>query len=254
MRKNVNLKSKAKNSFVYFQLGLIGTMLVVLFALEFKFKDVAKVDTFDLTFEPTEESFNTSYTIIEHKIVETKPVKVIKSKVELPKDVTRLDVKKNDEVIKEAEAKSQDNASATEGKDVKEDMVANPNEGKTTLPVKPNIFNVEQLPMFPECAGLSRAEQKACFDEQLLKAVVRNLEYPEIDLERGKQGTALIEFIIDERGNVINVKALDNKRATITMQKAAEKAVKKLPKLIPAKMGNENVRIRYSIPISFRIK
>ena len=255
MKANANLKSRTKNSMIYFQLGLIGTMLIVLFILEFQFKDsIKKVPTISLN-ETFDESFNTTYTIIERKVVEAKPVKVVKPIVKVPKDVTKLEIKKNDELIKETEIKTQDNVASTEGKETKEDVVVTQNEGKTIEPVKnPTIFNVEQLPMFPECAGLSRAAQKACFDEQLMKAVMRNLSYPDEDLEKGKQGTALIEFVIDEKGNITNVKALDNKRATLTMQKAAEKAVKKLPKLIPAKMGDDNVRIKYSIPISFRIK
>lgn len=255
MKANANLKSRTKNSMIYFQLGLIGTMLVVLFVLEFQFKEtVKKVPTISLN-ETLDEPFNTTYTIIEHKVVEAKPTKVVKPIVKVPKDVTKLEIKKNEELIKETEIKTQDDVASTEGKETKEDVVVEPNEGKTTEPKKEITFvNVEQLPMFPECAGLSRADQKACFDEQLLKAVLRNLEYPEADLRKGNQGRALIEFVIDERGYITNVKAINNDRATDNMKVAAEKAVKKLPKLIPAKQGKENVRIKYSIPISFRIK
>ena len=255
MKIDANLKSKTKNSFIYFQLGLIGTMLAVLFVLELQSKDIAKeVKEFTLN-EPLEEPFNTTYTIIERKVVETKPVKVVKPIVKLPKDVTKLDVKKDDEVIDKTEINTQDNNNTNEGKKNTDDVAKEPIEGKNTKTnVSPNIFNVEQLPMFPECEGLSRTAQKECFDEQLMKAVLRNLNYPEEDLENGKQGTALIEFVIDERGYITNVKALDNKRATSKMQIAAERAVKKLPKLIPAKMGDDNVRIKYSRPISFRIQ
>lgn len=254
MKANANLKSRTKNSMIYFQLGLIGTMLVVLFVLEFQFKNSVKENKV-LTFTPIDEPFNATYTIIEHKAVEAKPTKVVKPIVKVPTDVTKLEIKKNEELIKETEIKTQDNIASTEGKETKEDVIVTPNEGKTTEPKKEITFvNVEQLPMFPECAGLSRADQKACFDEQLLKAVLRNLEYPEADLRKGNQGRALIEFVIDERGYITNVKAVNNDRATNNMKLAAEKAVKKLPKLIPAKQGKENVRIKYSIPISFRIQ
>ncbi|MEZ4786402.1 MAG: hypothetical protein R2790_00580 [Flavobacterium haoranii] len=40
MKTNANLKSRSKNSFIYFQLGLIGSMLVILFILEFQFKTI----------------------------------------------------------------------------------------------------------------------------------------------------------------------------------------------------------------------
>lgn len=255
MRKDANLKSKTRNSFIYFQLGLIGTMLAVLAVLEFQSKDVVKeMKEFTLN-EPLEEPFNMNYTIIENKVEDLKPTKVIKPVVKVPLDVTKIEVKKDEEIIDNIDLNTEDNVDSNEGKETVDNVTKDSNEGKNTKSnIKPDIFNVGQLPMFPECAGLSRTAQKACFDEQLMKAVLRNLNYPEDDLEKGKQGTALIEFVIDEKGNITNVKALDNKRATSNMQIAAEKAVKKLPKLIPAKMGNENVRIKYAIPISFRIQ
>ncbi|BCY28151.1 energy transducer TonB [Flavobacterium okayamense] len=254
MKKDVKLKSKTRNSFIYFQLGLIGTMLIVLFVLEFQFKEAVKeIKTFTLN-EPIDEPFDGVFTIIENNDTEVKPEKVVKPQVKVPLDVTEVEVKDNDEQIKETDINTQDNVSSNEGSEIKNDETNNTSGNVVSKPVNPTIFNVERLPMFPECAGLSRTEQKACFDEQLMKAVMRNLSYPDVDLENGKQGTALIEFVIDEKGNITNVKALDNKRATVTMQKAAEKAVKKLPKLIPAKMGEDNVRIKYSIPISFRIQ
>jgi len=72
-------------------------------------------------------------------------------------------------------------------------------------------------------------------------------------LENKRQGTAVVEFVIDEEGNITNVKAIENNRATPAMQIAAEKAVNKLPKLEPAKQGNVAVKIKYVIPISFKI-
>ena len=60
-------------------------------------------------------------------------------------------------------------------------------------------------------------------------------------------------FIIDENGKIIDVKALDNKNATPEMKIAAEKAVRKVSKLTPAKQGGKPVRIKYVIPVSFRL-
>ena len=37
MKANAKIKSKTKNSVIYFQLGLIATMLITLFVLEFQF-------------------------------------------------------------------------------------------------------------------------------------------------------------------------------------------------------------------------
>ena len=58
--------------------------------------------------------------------------------------------------------------------------------------------------------------------------------------------------LIDENGNITEVKAIDNKRATPEMQKSAANAVKKIKRLSPAKQGGKAVRIKYTIPIIFR--
>ena len=88
----------------------------------------------------------------------------------------------------------------------KEPVSENPiKEVPSTKPETPTVLNVEELPMFPACRGLSRSEQLKCFEEQMSKAVAKNAEYPEIDRENGKQGRALISFIIDENGKFINV-------------------------------------------------
>ena len=74
------------------------------------------------------------------------------------------------------------------------------------------------------------------------------------NLEQNKQGRAIISFIIDETGRIVEVKAVQNKYATDAMQKAAEAAVRKVSKLTPAKQGGKPVRIKYTIPVAFRIQ
>jgi hypothetical protein len=57
MKANVDFPKRAKNSFIYFQVGLITTMLIVLFILEFNFKNISKSVTYvppiEINSEPT---------------------------------------------------------------------------------------------------------------------------------------------------------------------------------------------------------
>ena len=238
MKANVDFPKRVKNSFIYFQVGLIATMLVVLFILEFNFKDTSKsigyVPPIEISSEPT---FVYNPAPVTKPQSATKPVVVKVPKVAHVFKATKDEPKKDED---KAPIATQDNPKDSG------------NGGGTTE--APTVFSVEQLPMFEACKGLSRSEQKACFDEQLSKAIVKHLTYPESDLEDGKQGVAQVEFVIDEKGTITSVKALDNKRATIEMQKAAEKAVKRIPKLIPAKQGDKAVKIKYSIPVVFKIR
>ena len=251
MKPNVNFKGKLKNSFAYFQIGLIVTMVVTLFVLEYKFENKT----------PTSRE-REDVTIIEEDVFRYNPiVPASKPVARIEKPVAKVNklspvFKKvdNDKVIKPVSntVPNQDNNTTNENP-------VEPKEPTTNTSVnepveKPTIFSVEQLPMFEACKGLSRGEQKECFDSQLAKAISKNLTYPESDYENGKQGTALVEFIIDEKGNITNVTSVDNKRATYEMRMAAEKAIKKIPRIIPAKQGKESVKIKYIIPVSFKIK
>ncbi len=254
MKANVDFPKRTKNSFIYFQVGLIATMLVVLFILEFNFENKKyKAKYIPIDEISQEVAFVYNPAPVTKPQTTTKPLVVNVPKVAHTFKVTKEEPKKEDDNTKLA---SQDNPSDNQNNT---NSNSNPNDnpgdtGKVTNPEPPSVFTVEQLPMFPACKGLSRAEQKACFDEQLAKVIVKHLVYPEDDLENGKQGVAQVEFIIDENGTITNVVALNNKRATFEMQEAAEKAVKRIPKLIPAKQGDKSVRIKYSIPVVFKIR
>jgi periplasmic protein TonB len=250
MRTNENFQRKTKNSVIYFQVGLIAVLVLVLSFLEFKFLSFSKDTVFKA--EPTwteEVAFVYNPEVIKSNPIETKTIKPV---VKLPKEFVDVDIKKDDEVIKKEDLASENPSDTKSDVEVKTNVTNNNNNTTSTVD-KPTIFSVEQLPMFKACKGLKRSEQKACFDEQLAKAISKNLVYPNKDLENKRQGTAVVEFVIDEKGNITNVKALDNNRATPAMQLAAEKAVSKLPKLEPAKQGDVAVKIKYVIPISFKV-
>ena len=249
MKPNVKLNSRAKNSFVYFQLGLIATMVITLFVLEFNFKTIKKVPENKDTELYTEKPFQYNPVVIESKpIAEVKPVQ---KAVKLTNIFKAID---NSKVVKPVADVVPVVGNTVVDNTVKEPLSVFTNNAPVVVISDYTAFSVEQLPMFDACKGLRREEQKECFDNELSKFINRNISYPSIDAENGKEGAALIEFVIDEKGYVTNVKALDNKRATVDMQKAAEKAIKKMPKIIPARQGKENVKIKYQIPVLFRLK
>lgn len=250
MRPNVKFKGKVKNSFAYFQIGLIVTMVVTLFVLEYKFEHKKSIkeegDPVTITNEPVFR-----YNPI---VPESKPVARVEKPVVKMNRISPVFKKVDNTEIVKTDAKNVPEENNTTNTVSKEQPIENPIKGVTEASRENTIFSVEQLPMFDACKGLPRSEQKECFDSQLAKAISKNLTYPESDYESGKQGTALVEFIIDEKGNITNVVSVDNKRATYEMRMAAEKAIKKIPRITPAKQGKESVKIKYIIPVSFKLK
>ncbi len=256
MKPNVKMIDKSKNSFIYFQLGLIATLVAVLFVLEINFEtstpinDIVKVDL------PDEEPF-TTYVVLKEtpkseprKTMVTKPI----AKVVQPKVVNQFKETKDnvdDNAIKNTSHQdtNPDVATTTDNTNPVDSTDSNDKGEK-----KDEVFVVvEFLPMFPSCKDISKEDQKECFDKALKKEIFKNLKYPEKDLENKTEGTVFVQFIVDENGNFTSIKSADNKRATNDMRIAVENAVKKLPKIIPAKQGKNDVKVTYTIPITFKI-
>ena len=249
MKANVIFPKKAKNSFIFFQLGLIAAMLTVLFILEFNF-EVKPKKIVDVTVkEPIDISIPSSFKII------PKANPVVQN---IPKaqPVFTNTFKQTKQEVPVAVQKPVEPVATPVNTNTINQPVDAPvtNSAVPTNNAMPTVYNVEELPMFPACKGLQRDEQMKCFEEQMAKAVAKNAIYPEVDHENKKQGVALISFTIDEKGKIIDVKAVDNKRATPEMQKAAEKAVQQVSKIIPAKQGGVPVTVKYTIPVAFRIQ
>lgn len=251
-----NVKMKRKGSILYFQIGLIAIMVITLIALEHQFVSIEQNNR-----EPIfTENPPLVYDYIDYKIIDEQPVKqeIIekpqKTEVKPQHNSDVLEVVENEVETSNQEVTPQDNAETVIDNNTEETEIKNTTSPTVTNNVVLTPFSVEKLPLFPQCEGLSGQAQKTCFDEQLYKAILKNLQYPEKDLRNGQQGTALVEFIINENGQITNVTAIENRRSTEDMQEAAIKAVKKLPKLIPAKQGNQNVKVKFTIPIIFKIQ
>lgn len=250
MKSNVKMIDKSKNSFIYFQLGLIATMVIVLFVLNLNFEtkpmDVVKVnqssfpDETVFRYNPKQQTPK----VETKKIFTDKPVnktKVIDQFVASKKEV-------NDDFVKESSHQETKNQATQTGA-----TTESPNINNGSVKTEEVFVVVEYLPMFPSCEGVSKEDQKECFDKALKAAIFKNLKYPQRDLEKNNEGTVYVQFIIDEKGNFTAIKSADNKRSSDEMKEAVENAVRKLPRIIPAKQGKNEVKIRYTMPITFKL-
>ena len=108
----------------------------------------------------------------------------------------------------------------------------------------------------------------------------KNVHYPQLAQECGVQGRVLVQFIVGKDGSIGNikiVKGLGNNgeivvtaykaqeespeeitkenvdKARIAIQDEAVRVVKAMPRWKPGTVGGEPVRVRFTIPISFRL-
>ncbi len=100
--------------------------------------------------------------------------------------------------------------------------------------------DVEHMPQFP--GGLSA----------MMKYLADNISYPEEAEKKGAQGRVIIAFIVECDGSVSNLKV--EKSAEDHLDNEALRLVKSMPKWIPGTQGGHPVRVKYTVPVTFRLK
>ncbi len=83
-----------------------------------------------------------------------------------------------------------------------------------------------------------------------LASVQNRIKYPEMALKAGIEGRVVVQFVIDEKGNVTNpvvVRGIGG-----GCDEEALKAVKEA-KFEPGRQRGKPVMVRYSLPVTFKL-
>jgi len=103
------------------------------------------------------------------------------------------------------------------------------------------IFEVvEQMPSFP--GG----------DAALMQFLSKNIKYPVVAEENGIQGRVIATFVVERDGSITDVKVV--KSVDPSLDKEAVRVLKSMPKWIPGKQNGSNVRVKYTVPVTFRLQ
>lgn len=108
---------------------------------------------------------------------------------------------------------------------------------------------VEQMPKWHTCTE-ENVNEDDCTTKEILNFISKNIQYPTMAMEA--QGTVYVEFIIEKDGSISNVKSL--RSPSSEFENEAIRVVKLMPKFIPAKQSGKPVRIRYRLPIRFKVE
>ena len=194
----------------------------------------------------------------EAKVERKEPIKVemeqkVVEKVKSSVKFTAPEIKKDDEVKPEDELKSQDDLSKTntaigafdvKGNDEAEGEVLKAKE--VVVDEKPKeeetkVFDVvEQMPQFP---GGPNA---------LFEYLSKNIKYPVVAEENGIQGRVIVTFVVERDGSITDVKVA--KSVDPSLDKEAMRVVKSMPHWIPGKQNGSAVRVKYTVPVTFRLQ
>lgn len=103
-----------------------------------------------------------------------------------------------------------------------------------------DIFQVvEEMPEFP--GG----------EAKLLEYLAKNIKYPERAREQGVQGKCIIEFVINKDGSVVEPKVVRSLEAQCDNE--AMRVIRTMPKWKPGKQRGKPVRVKYTVPVQFKL-
>ena len=103
------------------------------------------------------------------------------------------------------------------------------------------IFTVvEEMPKFP--GG----------DAELLKFIAKSIKYPVIAQENGIQGRVICAFVVNRDGSVVDAEVL--RGVDPSLDKEALRVIGTMPKWTPGKQRGKPVRVKYTVPITFRLQ
>ena len=97
----------------------------------------------------------------------------------------------------------------------------------------------EQMPTFP--GG----------DAALMKYLSENVKYPALAIKAQEQGRVVVSFTVEKDGAISDVKVA--RSVTPSLDAEAVRVVKAMPKWTPGKQDGQLVRVRYNVPVSFKL-
>ena len=110
---------------------------------------------------------------------------------------------------------------------------------------KPEVSNkvfdvVEEMPSFPGGQGA------------LMSFLSSNIKYPVVAQENGVQGRVIVGFVVERDGSITDVKVM--RSVDPSLDREAQRVVKAMPKWKPGKQNGSAVRVKYTVPVVFRLQ
>ena len=85
----------------------------------------------------------------------------------------------------------------------------------------------------------------------MLKYIMENMKYPEQAMKEGIQGRVAVRFIVEKDGSISDVKPILSVHPLL--DKEAVRVVKSMPKWSPGKQNGKPVRVRFNVPVMFKL-
>lgn len=210
---------------IYVLMGFVFVLSLCYVALEWTEKEVTKYEVADMEFTFEEE------VEIQQTTQETTPPPPPPP----VQEVEVLNVVEDDVETESIEINTEDD------KDV-EVVIAPPVEAPVEEEEEEVVFVVvETMPEFP-------GGQQALF-----KYLSENVKYPVIAQENGIQGRVICQFVVNKDGSIVEVEVVRS-GGDASLDKEAVRVIKSMPKWKPGKQRGKAVRVKFTVPVNFRLQ
>lgn len=89
-------------------------------------------------------------------------------------------------------------------------------------------------------------------DQALFKFLGENVKYPVIAQENGIQGRVICQFVVNKDGSIVDVEVV--RPVDPSLDKEAIRVIKSMPKWSPGKQRGKSVRVKYTLPVNFKLQ
>ena len=211
---------------IYVLMGFVFVLSVCYVAFEWTEKEVTKYEVADTDFL-FEEEVEIQQTSQQETTPPPPPPAV--------QEVEVLNVVEDDVETESIEINTEDE------KDV-EVVIAPPVEAPVEEEEEEVVFVVvETMPEFP-------GGQQALF-----KYLSENVKYPVIAQENCIQGRVICQFVVNKDGAIVDVEVVRS-GGDPSLDKEAIRVIKSMPKWNPGKQRGKAVRVKYTVPVNFRLQ
>jgi protein TonB len=99
---------------------------------------------------------------------------------------------------------------------------------------------VENMPAFP--GG----------EAALFKYLSDNIKYPVIAQESGIQGRVICQFVVNRDGSIVDIEVVRSVDKSLDAE--AIRVISRMPRWTPGKQRGKTVRVKYTLPVNFRLQ
>ena len=217
--------SLEKDKLVYVLMGLVFVLSLVYGAVEWTEHEVTKYEVSDTEFLFEEE------VEIQQTTQETPPPPPPPA----VQEVEVLNVVEDNVETESIEVNAEDDKA-------EEVVIAAPVEAPEEEEEEEVVFVVvEKMPEFP-------GGQQALF-----KYLSENVKYPVIAQENGIQGRVICQFVVNKDGSIVEVEVVRS-GGDSSLDKEAVRVIKSMPKWKPGQQRGKPVRVKYTVPVNFKLQ